>query len=142
MIKISFLKEKWNCKSLIFIYKVTLGESFSFVVFLEKVVQFRWLDTPTKSLSFLLIELDMNYMTDHDSSQMKMMSNSFCASKIVLVSNFSFQTFCEKILISFIIILVYHSQLSESIVFCCHKTLDTFLSAILCGINASRIDRG
>jgi len=60
---------------------------------------------------------------------------------MVLVSDIFLWTFCEKILISFIIMLVLHSQLSESIVFYCHEALDTFLSAISYGNSTSRIDK-
>ena len=48
-----------------FIYETTLSELCLFMVFLEKVVQ---LGTSTRSLSFLLTELDMDYITDHGGS--------------------------------------------------------------------------
>jgi len=37
-LKISFLREKKNCKSLTFIYEMTLGELWLFEGFLEKVI--------------------------------------------------------------------------------------------------------
>jgi len=110
---VSFLREKQNCESLIFIYEMTLGKLCLFTAFLEKVDQFGWLGTPTRSSPFSLVKLGTNHMTDHSGSWMKMMSNSFCASKIVLVSNLFFWTFCKKILILFWILFPVKLMLLE-----------------------------
>jgi len=61
-LKMSFHRQKWKSKSLIFIYDTTLGESWLFDAFLEKVSQLWWFDTPTKCSSSLLNELGMELL--------------------------------------------------------------------------------
>jgi len=39
-----------------------------FEEFLENIIQFGWLGTPTSSSSSLLFELGIEYMKDHDGS--------------------------------------------------------------------------
>jgi len=93
---------------------MTLGESWSLEVFLEKIIQLEWFGTPTSFSSFLFDKLRID---DHNGFWMKIISNSFCTSKIVLVSRLFLQTFCKKILISLIIILEYCLWLSKSNIF-------------------------
>jgi len=59
-LKISFLKEKQSYKSLMFMYETTLRKSWSFEVFLEKVVQLGWFGTPTSCSPSSIIELGMD----------------------------------------------------------------------------------
>jgi len=58
-LKMSFYREKWKWESLTSIYDITLGESWSFDTFLEKISQLGWFGTPTMSSSSLLNELWM-----------------------------------------------------------------------------------
>jgi len=113
----SFHREKWKCESLTFIYDTTLEESWSFDTFLEKVSQLEWFDTPTKCSPFLLNKLGIEQMIDYGGSWMKIISKSFCVSRIVLVSKLFLWTFCENILMLVQIMLDYHSYLSKLIVF-------------------------
>ena len=85
-LKISFCNEKQKLDILILIYVMTLGASWVFDGFLEKVIQLGWLEIPTKSSSSLLEELETEHIIDHGSFWMNTMSNSLCASEIVLVS--------------------------------------------------------
>jgi len=55
---------------------------------------------------------------------MKIISKSLCTSKIVLVNKLFLCTFCENILISFIIMLEGRSWLSKSIAFWFSEVLD------------------
>ena len=116
-LKISFCKEKQNWKSLMFIYDTTLGESWLFDAFLEKVNQLGWFSIPTKCSPSLLNKLRIEQIINYDSSWIKIISKSLYASRIVLVSKLFLQTFCEKILMFVKIILNYYSHLSKLIVF-------------------------
>ena len=58
-LKISFLREKQNCKSLTFTYEMTLGELWLFEGFLEKVIQLEWFGTPTNYSLFSFDKLGM-----------------------------------------------------------------------------------
>ena len=84
--KMSFCNQKQRFESLILIYVMTLGVLWTLDGFLENVIQLGWLGMPTKSFLSLLKELEIEYIIDHDSSWMNIISNSLCASKIVLVS--------------------------------------------------------
>jgi len=85
-LKMSFYKEKQRCESLTLIYDMTLGESWSFDAFPEKISQLRWFGTPTKCSSSSLDELGIEQIIDYGSSWIKIISKSFCVSRIVLVS--------------------------------------------------------
>ena len=65
-----------------FMYNMTLGELWSLEAFLEKVIQLEWFGIPTN-----FDELGIDWITDYGSSWMEIISNSFCASKTVLVSS-------------------------------------------------------
>ena len=106
-LKMSLYKEKKKFKSLTLIYIMTLGALWIFEGFLENVNQFEWFGTSTNSSSSLFKKLGMEHINDYGSSWMNIISNSLCTSKIVLVSKLFLQIFCENILISFIIMLVY-----------------------------------
>jgi len=67
-LKISFCREKQNCKSLTFIYNTILGELWSFDTFLEKVSQLGWFGTPTKYSPSLLNELEIERIIDYGGS--------------------------------------------------------------------------
>ena len=109
-----------------------------FEEFLENIIQFGWLGTPTSSSSSLLFELGIEYMKDHDGSWMKIILKEICISKIVLMIKLFFWTFWKNILISFKIMLGCHSWLNELIAFYCCEALDTFLHATLCWSSASK----
>ena len=123
-------------------YIMTLRELFTFKGFLDKVVQFRWFGTPTNSAPFLLLELGVEYIKDHNSSWIKMISKDSCISKIVLMTKLFFRIFWEKILISFIIMLESHLHLNELTVFYFCEVLDTFLSVTSCWSSAFRKNIG
>ena len=125
-------REKQRFERQLLMYMMTLGKSSEFDRFLEKVIQLGWLEMPTNSSPSILEELGIDHMNDYSSSWMKMILNSLCTSNIVFVSNLFLQTFWEKMLIFFIIILEYHLWLSELIYSCCLRFLDTSLHAILC----------
>jgi len=139
-LKMSFLLEKQSCKSLMFMYNMTLGELWSLEEFLEKIIQLGWFGTPTNCSLFLFNKLGMKWIRNHDGSWIKITSNSFCASKIVLVSNLFLWMFCEKILMLLIIMLDYYSQLSKLIDFWCSGVLGIFLSATSYWNGVSRKD--
>jgi len=90
-LKMSFCRERWNCKSLMFMYNMTLGELWSLEAFLEKVIQLEWFGIPTN-----FDKLGIDWIIDYSSSWMKIISNSFCASKTVLVSSLFLWTFCDS----------------------------------------------
>jgi len=64
----SFCKAKQKLESLILMYIMTLGKLWTFDMFLEKVIQSGWLETPTKFSLSLLEELGIECIIDHDSS--------------------------------------------------------------------------
>ena len=64
----SFCKAKQKLESLILMYIMTLGTSWTFYMFLEKVIQSGWLEIPTKFSLSLLKELGIEYIIDYDSS--------------------------------------------------------------------------
>jgi len=66
---------------------------------LENVVQLGWLGTPTNLLPSQLVELRIDFIKDHDSSWIKMMSNRNWVFRIVLMMELFLQTFCKQILI-------------------------------------------
>ena len=49
-------------------YIMTLDTSWTFDMFLEKVIQSEWLEIPTKFSLSLLKELGIEYIIDYDSS--------------------------------------------------------------------------
>ena len=129
-LKISFYKEKQKLESLTLIYVMTLGVSWTFNGFLEKVIQLRWFGMPFKSFPSLLEVLGIEYIIDHGSFWVNIMLNSLYAFKIVLVSKLFLQTFLKLFLISFIIILEYCSQLSKLTCSCYSRFPNTFSSTI------------
>ena len=116
---------------------MTLGELWLFEGFLEKVIQLGWFGTPTNYSLFSFDKLEMEKIRDHSGFWMKITSNSFYASNIVLVSNLFLQIFCKKILILLIIILECYSWL---IVFWCPKFLSTSWSITFYWNGISRKD--
>ena len=54
-----------------------------------------------------------------------------CVSRIILMMKLFLQTFREKILSLFKIMLGYYSQLNKLTASCCHRVLDTFWYTIL-----------
>ena len=96
---------------------MTLEESQLLKVSLEKVIQLGWFGTSTSILPSLFDKVKIDWMNDYSGSWIKIISKSFCASKIVLVNILFLYMFCEKILISLIIMLEDHLQLSKLIVF-------------------------
>jgi len=84
---------------------MTLKELWLLKVFLEKVIQLEWFETSTSFSASSFNKLKIDWINNYGSSWIKIISNSFYTSKIVLVSRLFLQTFCEKILISLIIIL-------------------------------------
>jgi len=62
---------------------MALRESVAWVEFLENVVQFGWLGTPTNSSSLQLEELGMNHIKDQDGSWMKIILKYKYVSRIV-----------------------------------------------------------
>ena len=139
-LKISLHKEKQKEESLMLIYVMTLGESFSLEEFLEKIIQLGWFGTPTSSSLSLLLELGIEQSVVYNGSWIKMTLNKNWVSKIILTTKLFFWTFCEKILISLIIMKSYCSQLNKLIVFYFHKASDIFLSTISYWSSASRMD--
>jgi len=119
---------------------MTLGELFSFKGFLEKVIQLGWFRTPTNSSPSLLFELGIEWIVVYDGFWIKITSNEYWVSKIVLTIKLFFYMFWEKILISLIIMKNYYSQLNELTAFFSYKFFDILSSAISYWINASRID--
>ena len=109
----------------------TLRKSLSLVKFLEKVSQFRWLGTQISSSPSIHLELGIEQMVIQEDSWMKIISKENFVSRIVLTIKLFLWTFCEKILISLIIINCYYSQLNELIVSCFHKSLNIPSNAIL-----------
>ena len=62
---------------------MTLEESMIFEKFLENIIQFGLLGTPTSSSPSLLFKLGMEHMKDYDSSRIKMILKEICVFKIV-----------------------------------------------------------
>ena len=62
---------------------MALRESVAWVEFLENVVQFGWLGTPTNSSSLQLEELGMNHIKNQDGSWMKIILKYKYVSRIV-----------------------------------------------------------
>ena len=62
-------------------------------MFLEKTVQFRWLETSTGSFPLQLEELRMNQMIDQDSSWIKIISNKECVLSMMLMRKLFLQHF-------------------------------------------------
>ena len=117
-----------------------LGKSSEIIEFLEKVVQFGWLETPTSSSPLLFFELGIEYIKDHENSWMKMIPYKICISRIILIMKLFLQIFWEKILSLFKIILGYCSQLYKLTTSCCHRVLDTFWHATLYWNNVFRMN--
>lgn len=69
----SFWRERHNWKRQIFMYKMTLGKSFSLHGDPEKLIHFGWLEAPTTLSPSLLEELEIVQVTDHGGSWMKRM---------------------------------------------------------------------
>ena len=104
-LRISFCNKKQRWDSLMLMHIMTLGESSIFEGFLEKVIQFGWLDTPTSSSSLQFFELSNKKMKDYEDSWIKTISNKICILRIVLITKLFLQIFCKRILMSFKIIL-------------------------------------
>ena len=66
--------ENQRDKSLIFIYMMTLGESFTELDSLAKISQFGWLGTPTKGTPSQFPELGIDLIVVQDGSWMKITS--------------------------------------------------------------------
>ena len=106
-LKISLYKKKQREESLMLIYITTLGESFSLEEFLKKVIQLGWFRTPTNFSPSLLLELGIKQIVVYNGSWIKMTLKENCVSRIVLTTEFFLWIFCEKILISLIIMTCY-----------------------------------
>ena len=119
---------------------MTLGELLAWDEFLEDMVQFGWLETPTNSSPLLLFKLSIDYIKNQDGSWIKMMLKEVYISRIVLMTKLFLWMFWEKILIFFKIMLGNCSQLSESRFFYFHKVLVVSCYAICNWIGASRRD--
>ena len=76
--KISFLKEKCKWISHILIYMITLGWSWLLIKDLEKISQSRWFRAPTTLSPFILEELRMVWINDHEVHEWKEYQNLFC----------------------------------------------------------------
>ena len=109
-----------------------LSKSSPFKRFLEKIIQFGWLRTPTNSSPLQFFKLGSNYIKDYKCSWIKIILNEICVLRIVLMIKLFLWMFCKIFLMFFKIMVEYHSQLNESIVFCYFRVLNTFLSAIPC----------
>ena len=93
-------------------------------LWLEKVTQLGWFETSTNSSPSLFLELDIKQIVVYNSSCIKITLKENWVFKIVLTNKLFFYTFCEKILISLIIMKGYHSQLNELIVFYSYEAFD------------------
>ena len=109
---------------------ITFEKSLSLIKFLKKMSQFRWLGTPTRSLPSSLLELGIEQIMVQEGSWIKMTPKENFVLRIVLTIKLFFHTFCEKILISLIIMICYCSQLNKLIVFCFCKSSYILLNTI------------
>ena len=107
--------------------------------FWKKVIQFGWLGAPTIVLPFLLEELEIEWIIDYGGSWMKIMSKSLLISKKESVRTLFFQTFWEKILNFFKIIIFHYSWLGKLICSCSHKAPNISLYTTLYCSDASKM---
>ena len=70
-LKMFFHDKKRREDNLILIYVMTLDELLTVEKFLEKVVQFRWLNTPTSLSPLQFLELGIDHISDYNGSWMK-----------------------------------------------------------------------
>ena len=129
----SLQSKKQREESRVLMYAMTLGMSNFSDGILVNEIQLGWWLVSMRGSPLQLEELGILQISNQGGSWINMMSNWFCVSRRVLTIKEFLQTFCERILSFFTIIVgIRHSSQNKLTWICFHRSWYIFFDATPC----------